>query len=109
MTDDKMTWSPQAHRNAKIGASSRTNALKMRRWKRGPILHEDKIIVPSDFYHPAIGAFFKSQGFQFNSEFRQWWRDIRWPHRGRRYTAEAWLKAARRKFDEIWNRKELES
>lgn len=107
MTDDKVTWSPQAHRNVKIAASNRASfKLDARRWKRGPRLEGDKIIVPSTYYHAEIAAFFKEQGFHFDGEFREWWRDTRWPHCGKIYPPAAWLQAARRKFDEIWNRKE---
>jgi len=105
MSSDPLTWSPQAHRAAKISASASAGWESDRRaQEKGPILHDHKIIVPSTDYNPGIAAFFASQGFQFDSEWRQWWRDTRWPHRGRHYSPEAWLLAAKRKFEEIWSK-----
>lgn len=101
---DKITWSPQAHKAQKIAASANAGfELDARRWEKGPRLEGDKIIVPSAYYHPKIAKFFASQGFHFDADAREWWRDTRWPHRGRRYPPAAWLQAARRKFAEIWN------
>jgi hypothetical protein len=104
---DKTTWSPQAHRNAKISASASAGfELDARRWAKGPRLEDHKIVIPSAYYNAEIAAFFKAQGFIYDPDAREWWRDTRRPHKGKIYTPDAWLQAARRKFDEIWNRKE---
>jgi hypothetical protein len=72
-------------------------------WDLGPHLAEDghTLVIPSP-YKPEAVAFWKAQGFQWRPEWKTWERDTRSPKAGRRYTAAAWVKAARRKYAEFW-------
>lgn len=70
------------------------------------------LVVPSALYKPEAAAFWRKMGFRYNGTWKEWQRDTRRPLRGRRYSAQAWLEAARRKYFEFFpnlekgNRKE---
>ena len=97
---DIMDWSSAARHGA--AAASADRFLKERRWARGPWLRGDILVIPSDFYNQEGATFWKSQGFTWDSEEREWTRSTRLPLRGRSWTAEKWLLAARRKYQEFW-------
>lgn len=100
---DKTGWSIEAHRAHK----SAKNWEAYQCWvnselRAGPRLVQI-VVVPSPTFNAEIAEFFKSQGFVYNSTFKQWWRDPRVPAKdGKLYTPEQWLESARRKFFEIW-------
>lgn len=94
--------SPRAEK-ARQDAAIRQRAAQAR-MDRGPHLADGglTLVIPSEVYHPAAAAFWKAQGFRWCAEWKTWERDTRTPSQGKRYTAAAWLKAARRKYAEFW-------
>lgn len=103
-------WSPRANYLHKGAASARTKAvLALEHMRQGPHLDKDGItlVIPSEWYRQDIARFWRSLGFRYHSDdlgqyYRQWTRDTRQPLHGKRYTPQAWLQSARRKFSEFW-------
>ena len=83
----------------------RTQA-QTRKMTAGPHLDDDghTLVVPSEWYSRDAALFWKSHGFEWRPKTATWQRDTRKPLRGKRYTPQAWLTAARRRFYRFWPR-----
>ena len=72
----------------------------------GPWLDGSTLYVPSPYFKEEARRFWKSLGFIFGwadcSDQGEWRRDTRQPLRGKQYSPEAWLKAARRRYFEFY-------
>jgi hypothetical protein len=72
--------------------------------RAGPVLDLDStVVIPSRWHNPDAAQLWKSQGFRFNPDLKEWLRDARKPAQdGRVYPPNAWLQAARRRFYEFY-------
>ena len=84
-------------------AASR-HRLREARMDAGPILADDGVtlIIPSEAYNPKAAAFWRSEGFRWHPEHSTWERDTRRPRGGKRFSPQAWLRAARQQYAEFW-------
>jgi hypothetical protein len=72
---------------------------------RGPYINDDYVIIPSVEYNAALVSELKANGFVFEpGEYPQWQRCVAYAARdGKVYSAEQWLKSARRLYGEVWD------
>ena len=100
-------WGELSPRAQKCVDEARARRVSWQMWaEAGPRLYEGTIYVPSPYFIEEARQFWKAQGFTFEqAEYghqSEWTRDTRRPLRGKRYTPEAWLKAARRRYFEFY-------
>ncbi len=100
MRTDPVTWSAEAeeaHREAQGRRRGEQGA-----WERGPTVADGKLVIPSDFYNARASGVYKRLGMRYDDIGKWWHRDITVPFKGRVYSADAWLRAARKAYKEVW-------
>jgi len=99
-------WTPTTHRGRKDhyrADRDRRDAQEKAIMAAGPQLHGDTLVIPSVWYNPDAAALWSAQGFRYSPALRGWLRDLRKPAGdGKMYEPEAWLKAAQRRFYELY-------
>lgn len=97
--------SPEAQK-AVENAAGRRNSARLS-WQRGPRIVDDTLVIPSDFYNARASEVYKRLGMRFDDIGKWWERDITLPYKGKVYSADAWLRAARKAYKEVWPKWEL--
>lgn len=98
--------SPAAQK-AVDNAAGRRHSARLA-WQRGPRVDGTTLFIPSEFYAPSAAPIYKRLGMRFDDIGKWWERDITLPFKGKVYSAEAWLKAARKAYKMVWPRWEPE-
>ena len=102
-----MMWGQLSPRAQKQVDEAQARSAIWQCWaEAGPRLHEGTVYVPSPYFKEEARRFWKSSGFTFERAAyggqSDWTRDTRQPLRGKLYSPEAWLKAARRRYFEFY-------
>jgi hypothetical protein len=74
---------------------------------RGPYLSDDGavLVIPSPARHPRLNRVLRTYDFRFewyDIPGPMWTRDTDKPHRGKRYSSDAWLQWARIHYAKAW-------
>ena len=100
MTD--WTISAEAEKAQNEAAGRRRSArLAM---ERGPYVAVDVgvVVIPSDDYNSRASEVYRRLGMRFDDIALAWHRSIAEPFKGRVYSPDAWLRAARKAYKEVW-------
>lgn len=92
--------SPEAEKAREEAAGRRRSAQSD--WERGPTVYDGEVSIPSEFYKPGASEVYKRLGFRFDGISKRWSRPIAELYRGKRYSAQAWLAAARKAYKMVW-------